>query len=97
MKIHKCDVCEGEHAPVYHTYKMIKRSCPNEIILLRVGDFYESFGDVELISRLCNLLARPVGKRQIVGFPYKSLEQYAHTLNLNGYVVRVFEPREKTQ
>jgi len=99
-KAEHCDVCDGVHTPIYHTYKLIKRSAPNEIIFVKLGDFYESFGDIELISRVCNVLARPLGttgKRMIVGFPCASMEKYGKALALDGYTVRVFEQGDVTK
>ena len=86
-----CDICDGVHTPIYHTYRLIKRSAPNEIIFVRLGDFYEAFADVDIIRDVCNLLEHRVGAHRIVGFPLARLDEYGARLAERGYTVRVFE------
>ena len=67
------------HTPARLQYLKIKKEHENEILLFRMGDFYETFDkDAELLSSELDiaLTARGMGKGEkipLAGFPYHSL------------------------
>ena len=86
--------------PVMRQFWNIKRKYPNNIILFRMGDFYETFDEDALLSS--SILGITLTKRAngaaskvpLAGFPYHSLEQYIHKLTKAGYSVAICEQVE---
>ena len=86
--------------PVMRQFWDIKRKYPDNIILFRMGDFYETFDEDANISS--SILGITLTKRSngaasavpLAGFPYHALEQYIHKLTKAGYSVAICEQVE---
>src|SRR4029077_705044 len=72
--------------PVLDQYQRVKREHPDAIVLFRLGDFYETFGeDAERAAPLLGitLTSRELGKGQrfaMAGVPYHAYESYVGKL-----------------
>lgn len=83
--------------PVRRQYLNVKREHRDEILLFRMGDFYETFDDdARLLSRELEiaLTSREFGKGQrvpLAGIPYHSLESSLARLIRKGYRVAICE------
>jgi len=81
-------------------HKDIKTKYPDAILLFRVGDFYETFGeDACIASRVLGitLTKRANGSAtfiELAGFPYHSLDTYLHKLVKAGYRVAICDQLE---
>lgn len=80
-------------------YNSIKAKYPDALLLFRVGDFYETFGeDAIRASRILNitLTARNNGsdKTELAGFPYHALNTYLPRLVKAGCRVAICEQLE---
>ena len=86
--------------PVMRQFWDIKQKYPNNLILFRMGDFYETFDEDALLSS--SILGITLTKRAngaaskvpLAGFPYHSLEQYIHKLTKAGHSVAICEQVE---
>lgn len=81
-------------------YHQMKAKHPDAILLFRVGDFYETFGEdaVKTSSVLGIVLtSRNNGGNdvELAGFPYHSLDLYLPKLVKSGYRVAICEQLEK--
>lgn len=81
-------------------YFGIKQKYPDAILLFRVGDFYETFGeDAVSASQILGIVltSRNNGGSDIelAGFPYHSLDVYLPKLIKAGYRVAICEQMEK--
>jgi DNA mismatch repair protein MutS len=90
---------KGKMTPLMRQYYQIKDKHPGTILLFRVGDFYETFGeDAELVSEELGitLTKRNNGGDQtpLAGFPYHSIDSYLHKLVKRGYRVAICEQTE---
>ena len=81
-------------------YFSLKEKYPNAIMLYRVGDFYETFGEDAVLA--AQALGIVLTKRnnggtdiELAGFPYHSLEMYLPRLVRAGYRVAICEQLEK--
>lgn len=85
----------------WDNYTALKAEYPNTVLLYRVGDFYECFGDdAKTAARVCDLVmtSRGIGGDERVamcGFPYHVLETYTNRLVEHGYKVAVSEAEAK--
>lgn len=80
--------------PLMQQHNAIKAKYPDAILLFRVGDFYETFGQDAIIT--AKVLGITLTKRnnggatsELAGFPYHALETYLHKLVKAGYRVAV--------
>ena len=86
--------------PLMKQHKDIKTRYPDAVLLFRVGDFYETFGeDAHIASRVLGitLTKRSNGSASSVdlaGFPYHSLDTYLHKLVKAGYRVAICDQLE---
>lgn len=86
--------------PLMKQYFEVKGKYPDAILLFRVGDFYETFGDDAVIAS--KVLGIVLTKRangsashvELAGFPHHSLETYLPKLVKNGYKVAVCDQLE---
>lgn len=84
-------------SPLYSRYKELEKEYPENILALRVGDFYEVFGDnaVKLAKELdLTLTSREVGLPErvpMIGFPYHAVEKYFSEIIALGYKISVCE------
>lgn len=81
-------------------YFKLKSQNPDAILLYRVGDFYETFGeDAVTVSNVLGIVltARNNGGSDIelAGFPYHSLDLYLPKIVRAGYRVAICEQLEK--
>ncbi len=81
-------------------YSQIKSKYPDAILLFRVGDFYETFGEDAI--QTANILGIVLTKRnnggsdiELAGFPYHSLDVYLPKLIRAGFRVAICEQLEK--
>ena len=84
-------------SPLYSRYKELEKEYPENILALRVGDFYEVLGDnaVKLANELdLTLTGREVGLPErvpMIGFPYHAAEKYFAKIIALGYKISVCE------
>jgi DNA mismatch repair protein MutS len=86
--------------PLMAQYFQVKAKYPDAILLFRVGDFYETFGeDAVTTSQVLGIIltARNNGGSDIplAGFPYHSMDLYLPRLVRAGYRVAICEQMEK--
>ncbi len=86
--------------PLMQQHNSIKAKYPDAILLFRVGDFYETFGQDAIISS--QVLGITLTKRnngnaassELAGFPHHALETYLHKLVKAGYRVAICDQLE---
>jgi DNA mismatch repair protein MutS len=86
--------------PLMKQHKDIKTKYPDAVLLFRVGDFYETFGEDALISS--RVLGITLTKRangsassvELAGFPHHALDTYLHKLVKAGYRVAICDQLE---
>lgn len=91
---------ESSTTPLMGQYAQIKGKYPDAILLFRVGDFYETFGeDAIKVARTLGIVQtkRNNGSSSIelAGFPYHSLNLYLPKLVRSGFRVAICEQMEK--
>jgi DNA mismatch repair protein MutS len=82
--------------PMMQQYRAAKAAHPGMLLLFRMGDFYETFGeDAELISRVLDLkLTSRDSNIPMAGFPHHQLERYLQKLLQDGYRVAICDQVE---
>lgn len=79
-------------------YKSIKAKYPGTLLLFRVGDFYETFGDdAKVVSRGLGITLQVSSGdefKEMASFPFYSLDNHLKTLVKAGYRVAVCEQLE---
>jgi DNA mismatch repair protein MutS len=89
-----------EETPMMQQHRAIKQKYPDAILLFRVGDFYETFGqDAVLASQVLGitLTKRNNGvatSQELAGFPHHALDTYLHKLVKAGYRVAICDQLE---
>jgi DNA mismatch repair protein MutS len=86
--------------PLMQQHKAIKQKYPDAILLFRVGDFYETFGQDAIIAS--KVLGITLTKRnngaasssELAGFPHHSLDTYLHKLVKAGHRVAICDQLE---
>lgn len=81
-------------------HRAIKQRYPDAILLFRVGDFYETFGEDAIVA--AKVLGITLTKRnngaasasELAGFPHHSLDTYLHKLVKAGYRVAICDQLE---
>ena len=91
------DIEKTKGSPLYQQYMSFQEKYPDCIVALRVGDFYEIFGenarkvseaiDLTLTGRDCGLPERV----PMVGYPYHVADNYVAKLIAKGYKVAIVE------
>jgi DNA mismatch repair protein MutS len=86
--------------PLMRQYYDLKKEHPDAILLFRVGDFYETFGqDAIKTSQALGIVLtnrnNGTSATELAGFPYHSLDLYLPKLVRAGYRVAVCEQMEK--
>ncbi|MCI4331631.1 MAG: DNA mismatch repair protein MutS [Thermoplasmata archaeon] len=91
----------GASTPLMEQYEGVKARYPGHLVLFRVGDFYETFGDdARLLSRELEvvLTARSADARgertPMAGVPHHAVETYLGRLVRKGYKVAVCDQVE---
>jgi DNA mismatch repair protein MutS len=81
-------------------YNDIKFKYPNTVLLFRVGDFYETFGqDAVLASKVLGIVltkrgAGSTSETELAGFPHHSIENYLPKLVKAGHRVAICDQLE---
>lgn len=91
---------EAADTPLMRQYNQIKAKYPDAILLFRVGDFYETFGDDAI--RASQILGIVLTKRangtaahiELAGFPHHSLDVYLPKLVRAGQRVAICDQLE---
>ena len=86
--------------PMMQQHRAIKIKYPDAVLLFRVGDFYETFGEDAIITS--KVLGITLTKRNngaavsmdLAGFPHHALDTYLHKLVKAGYRVAVCDQLE---
>ncbi len=86
--------------PLMQQHSAIKAKYPDAILLFRVGDFYETFGEDAV--KTSQVLGITLTKRnngdenssQLAGFPHHALDTYLHKLVKAGYRVAICDQLE---
>ncbi len=91
---------EIAETPLMKQYNAIKIKYPDALLLFRVGDFYETFGEdaIKAAEILGIVLTRRANGHasyiELAGFPYHSLDTYLPKLVKAGYRVAICEQLE---
>ncbi|MEO7121042.1 MAG: DNA mismatch repair protein MutS, partial [Ginsengibacter sp.] len=90
----------SEDTPLMKQHNAIKAKYPDAILLFRVGDFYETFGqDAITASRVLGITltkrnsSSPTAS-ELAGFPHHALDTYLHKLVKAGYRVAICDQLE---
>lgn len=81
-------------------HRAIKQKYPDAVLLFRVGDFYETFGEDAIVAS--KVLGITLTKRnngaasasELAGFPHHALDTYLHKLVKAGYRVAICDQLE---
>lgn len=90
----------ASETPLMQQHNAIKSRYPDAILLFRVGDFYETFGQDAIIA--AQVLGITLTKRnngsansnELAGFPHHALDTYLHKLVKAGYRVAICDQLE---
>ncbi|MFT3847073.1 MAG: DNA mismatch repair protein MutS [Lacibacter sp.] len=90
----------GADTPLMQQHRAIKAKYPDAILLFRVGDFYETFGEDAI--KASQILGITLTKRnngsassnELAGFPHHALDTYLHKLVKAGYRVAICDQLE---
>src|ERR1700742_4128857 len=90
----------GADTPLMQQHRAIKQRYPDAILLFRVGDFYETFGEDAIVAS--KVLGITLTKRNnntaassdLAGFPHHALDTYLHKLVKAGHRVAVCDQLE---
>lgn len=86
--------------PLMKQHKDIKAKYPDAVLLFRVGDFYETFGeDAHVASKVLGITLTKRSKDaatavDLAGFPHHALETYLHKLVKAGHRVAICDQLE---
>ena len=91
---------KNKETPLMQQYNRIKSKYPDALLLFRVGDFYETFGEDAI--KTANILGIVLTKRsngaaadmELAGFPYHALDTYLPKLVKAGYRVAICDQLE---
>src|ERR1044072_7944624 len=89
-----------EDTPLMQQHRAIKQKYPDAVLLFRVGDFYETFGEDAIVAS--QVLGITLTKRnngaasssELAGFPHHALDTYLHKLVKAGYRVAICDQLE---
>lgn len=90
----------ASETPLMQQHRAIKQKYPDAILLFRVGDFYETFGQDAI--KTSQVLGITLTKRnngidnsnELAGFPHHALDTYLHKLVKAGYRVAICDQLE---
>ncbi len=89
-----------KETPLMGQYNKIKSKYPDAVLLFRVGDFYETFGEDAIItSKVVGIVLTKRGagsssEIELAGFPHHSLDTYLPKLVRAGYRVAICDQLE---
>jgi len=92
----------AQATPVMRQWERIKAQYPDVLLLFRLGDFYELFGeDAQIVARECELTlttrdksADEEARVPMCGMPYHAAERYIAQLLAKGYRCAICEQME---
>lgn len=93
-------MAKSADTPLMQQHRAIKQKYPDAVLLFRVGDFYETFGEDAIIASKVlgiTLTRRNNGaasSSELAGFPYHALDTYLHKLVKAGYRVAICDQLE---
>ncbi len=87
------------NTPMMKQYLGFKKQYPDKILLYRMGDFFETFGDdAKIASKVLNITLTKRNKEAnaiaLAGFPHKAIEQYLPKLIESGHSVVIVDQLE---
>lgn len=90
----------GKETPLMKQYMKIKSQHPEALLLFRVGDFYETFGEdaiktAEALGIILTQRNNGGNNVELAGFPYHAMDMYLPKLVQAGYRVAICEQLEK--
>ena len=90
---------EVKVTPLMKQYNAIKVKYPDALLLFRVGDFYETFGqDAVVASKILEIIltnrANGSSKIELAGFPHHALDNYLPKLVRAGHRVAICDQLE---
>jgi DNA mismatch repair protein MutS len=93
-------MAKSAETPLMQQHRAIKQKYPDAVLLFRVGDFYETFGEDAIIAS--QVLGITLTKRnnnaaassELAGFPHHALDTYLHKLVKAGYRVAICDQLE---
>ena len=93
------EVKKKKETPLMKQYNAIKSKYSNALLLFRVGDFYETFGeDAITVARVLGIVltnrANGSSKIELAGFPFHSIDTYLPKLVRAGFRVAICEQLE---
>ena len=88
-----------KQTPMMDQYLRFKKQYPDKIVLFRMGDFFETFGeDAKITSKVLNITLTARDKKSnptpLAGFPHKAISQYLPKLVKAGYCVVIVDQLE---
>jgi DNA mismatch repair protein MutS len=91
---------KAKKTPLMEQYYGLKAKHPDAILLFRVGDFYETFGEdaiktAEILGIVLTSRNNGGNDTELAGFPYHSLNVYLPKLVRAGFRVAICEQLEK--
>ncbi|MFH1612208.1 MAG: DNA mismatch repair protein MutS [bacterium] len=87
-------------SPLMQQYHQIKKDYQDTILMIRIGDFYETFyEDAKIASSVLDIVltSKPVGKNQrvpLAGIPHHTADSHINILTKAGYKVAICEQIE---
>src|SRR5262249_46787147 len=91
----------ARETPMQQQYRRIKAQYPDVILMFRLGDFYEMFGEDALVASEAleiTLTARPDPGRNekipMCGVPYHAVDRYVARLIAKGFRVAICDQME---
>ncbi|KKP66018.1 MAG: mismatch repair protein MutS protein [candidate division WS6 bacterium GW2011_GWE1_34_7] len=88
-----------KQTPMMDQYLRFKKQYPDKIVLFRMGDFFETFGDdAKITSKVLNITLTARDKSSnptpLAGFPHKAIDQYLPKLVKGGHCVVIVDQLE---
>ncbi|MBP5612439.1 MAG: DNA mismatch repair protein MutS, partial [Bacteroidales bacterium] len=85
--------------PLMRQYAQIKAQHPDTVLLFRVGDFYETYGEdavraAQILGIVLTKRSQLEGSVEMAGFPYHAIDTYLPQLVRNGCRVAICEQLE---
>ncbi|QCK13697.1 DNA mismatch repair protein MutS [Mangrovivirga cuniculi] len=90
----------GKETPLMKQYNQIKAKYPGAMLLFRVGDFYETFGeDAVTAAKVLDIVLTKrsngaAAKIELAGFPHHALDSYLPKLVRSGHRVAICDQLE---
>jgi len=92
------DMTSNKRRVPSQSYDQIRSLYPDAVLLLRVGEFYEAYGeDADILESVCGCVKarRNVGDPWMACVPHYSVEAFAAELGAAGHQVILVTPLEE--